>query len=93
MGGEAAGPEAGVRGMVCQEDLFCRVVGGEEIEDEADGLIPSHGEEAVHHTDEHDLLTPAPTFCLCASVSQGGYGDRPAIISSRRLRNNGLSSG
>ena len=31
--------------------------GKEEVEDEGDeGLIPSHGEEAMHHTDRHDLL-------------------------------------
>ena len=37
--------------------MFDRVVGREEVEDEADEhLNPSQGEEAVHQTDRHDLL-------------------------------------
>ena len=41
------------------------MVGGEEIEDEAnEGLIPNHGEEDVHQTDRHDLLFPPSAFVL-----------------------------
>ena len=56
--GEAAGPQAGVRGMVLLR-------GKEEVEDEGDEeLIPSHGEEAMHHTDGHDLLLKLLPVCF-----------------------------
>ena len=48
--------------MVWLKDLLGRVVRVEEIEDEADGLIPSHGEEAVRHTDGHHLLLLLVSF-------------------------------
>ena len=38
----------------CQKDMFAKVVG--EVEDKVvEGLVPSYGEEAEHHTDGHDL--------------------------------------
>ena len=52
--GEAAGPQAGVRGMVLLR-------GKEEVDEE---LIPSHGEEAMHHTDGHDLLLKLLPVCF-----------------------------
>ena len=40
----------------CQKDMFAKVVGRGEVEDEVvEGLVPSYGEEAEHHTDGHDL--------------------------------------
>ena len=40
----------------CQKDMFAKVVRRGEVEDEAvEGLVPSYGEEAEHHTDGDDL--------------------------------------
>ena len=39
--------------------------GKEEVEDEGEEeLIPSHGEEAMHHTDGHDLLLKLLSVCF-----------------------------
>ena len=46
----------------CLKDMFAKVVG--EVEDEVvEGLVPSYGEEAEHHTDGHDLKLLPMCFC------------------------------
>jgi hypothetical protein len=48
----------------CQKDMFAKVVGRGEVEDEVvEGLVPSYGEEAEHHTEGHDLKLLPVCFC------------------------------